>query len=183
MTDNGIVSHPFYRPFEPVWHYYTCDKCHRVLVSVATARGDYPGKIKCTALPGSPVIQHAPCEGVLHRNDERKKADWPLRARHVPDFEWYRPQKDELPKMKRKAFKLWQYMKAGGLVMRSPQGEFPWPEPGSSVPHMPIAAEPLPPGTPVCPDCGNALVDGECAIHGNPNDVIEDDDDPHGVLL
>jgi hypothetical protein len=164
--------------FEPIWHYFRCDKCRRVLVTVQTVRGDHPPQFRCPTLPGSRPVNGKPCEGHLVMNDERKMRDWPVFARHVPDAEWYKPANDELRKIKRAAPKLWAYIMGGGLIARAPKGAFPWPLAGPQVPHEPIQPDPLPPGTPACPDCGAPLLEGLCRIHGNPNDT-----DPSGVLL
>lgn len=180
---NGVIHHPFFgtTAFETVWRYFRCDRCRRTLVTVQTSRGDHPPQFKCTSMPGSKLVDGKPCEGNLMMNDERRMRDWPVYVRHQADGEWYHPTNDELIKMKRAAPRLWQYCKAGGMILRAPRGAFPWPIAGPQVPHEPVA-QPLAPGTAACPDCGNPLdAHNRCAIHGDPNDP--GDSDPHGVLL
>lgn len=179
-----ITKHPFFRPFEPTWNYYRCLDCGRTVTTIATARGDYPTQLKCTALPGSPSTSAKPkCDGVLMMNKEYKKKDWPLRARHAPDAEWYKPTNDEMRRMKRQAPKLWEYVRKGGLILRSVVGDYPWTEPGPVASHTPIEPPPVKPGTPTCPDCGNVLVAGVCAIHGDPTIPLDELDDDEEAIL
>ena len=181
MSDSNGVGSRFFTPpdFSPVWHYFRCTKCRRVIVTVQTVRGDYPPQFKCSSLPGAKLVNGKQCDGMLVMNDERKLRDWPVYARHAPDAEWYRPMNDEMRKIKRAAPRLWSYIQQGGLIARAPKGSFPWPIEGPQVPHEPIVPDAPPPGTPTCPDCNTPLVNGACPVHGDPND----DSDPAGVLL
>lgn len=168
MSDSK--HHEFYSTeFSPRWIYHLCSHCRRAVTSVIVMRGTHSNSLRCTSLPGHPANG---CAGMLVEGTERKMVDWPMRARHDADFEWYRPEDEkELRQIKRHAPKLYEYLIAGGLMMRaaSPVWKWTFGESKNTESRMMHDVPPMDENVKRCPFDGNPLNDsGECPIHGDP---------------
>lgn len=111
--------------FSPRWLYHRCTHCQRVVTSVVTERGDWMRQMPCQQILGTPLPA---CVGILVQGTEQRPADFPLRAQHDPDFEWYRPTSVyTMQRMKAQAPKLYEYVIRGGLVLRPASGRYSFP--------------------------------------------------------
>lgn len=166
-----MTTHEFYgdSTFQPRWIYHQCSHCRRVVTSVCTMRGDYSPQLKCITLPGHPANG---CAGTLTVGTEQRMRDWPMRARHNADFEWYRPTDEgELRRIAKHAPRLHEYLTKGGLMMRAPTRVWKWEfgESRNTESRMMQDVPPIDTNVKRCPFDGNVLNDDdECPIHGNP---------------
>ncbi len=139
---------PFPPPFDPVWSFYRCSHCGRVVVSVTTSRGRRPVNIACKGIPGTPALPGGTeCDGKLQVNATGEPWHWPPFARTNPILEWYRPGPITLRKIKKEAPSLYTHItQAEGLIFRAPVESTPrWnPMWGSTVEELrEIAATPF----------------------------------------
>src|SRR5687768_14278340 len=88
-------------------------------------RGSWPGAMECKNIVGS---VNPRCPGTLRLMPETDPKDFPMRARHNPDAEWYRPTSEyEMQRMSKVAPRLYEYVIGGGLILRPPSGEYIFP--------------------------------------------------------
>lgn len=127
MTSSSTAIVSIDPEFTPRWLYYKCRTCTRIFVVVVVDRGDWPRAMVCTNITGGV----AGCIGALELGEEGSRTrDWPFRARHAPDAEFYRPKGAyELGRMRKIAPALFAYVEKGGLILRTPSKTYTFPHP------------------------------------------------------
>jgi len=92
---------------------YHCDKCGAWLITIDIDKGVTPFSMQCKVERWG-VNAHYRCEGTLLSNFYPPEP-WPPNVSSIPEWEWYRPSKEEIQGYKPE---YQEYYRQGGLKLR-----------------------------------------------------------------
>lgn len=92
---------------------WQCDKCHRLTIAIHRNQGVTPFMLACRADGYEPGSPESTCDGMAVSCGY--PADPPPRP---PEWEWYRPSRNQIKRYKRDNPDMYRHVTKGGLELR-----------------------------------------------------------------